>query len=231
MSTNDCVFALANGLAGNPRISEPGPDLDVLENALTDLLGEMGRAMAADGEGATKMMEVVVAGAPTDAIARECALALAASPLVKAAVFGADPNWGRILATVGARAGAQGWPVDPFKARVVLQGVTVFATGAPIEADREALRARMRESRIDVLVELAEGSARAVAWGCDLSYDYVKITTPRSSTRRRTVGSRRTIGSPTTPPRSRRRCSRRRSSTSPPSRARSRSSSTAAPRW
>jgi acetylglutamate kinase len=181
MSTNDCVFALANGLAGNPRISEPGPDLDVLENALTDLLGEMGRAMAADGEGATKMMEVVVAGAPTDAIARECALAIASSPLVKAAVFGADPNWGRILATVGARAGAQGWPVDPFKARVVLQGVTVFATGAPIEADREALRARMRESRIDVLVELAEGSARAVAWGCDLSYDYVKINADYTS--------------------------------------------------
>src|SRR5512145_517185 len=77
MSTNDCVLALANGLAGNPRISEPGPDFAVLENALTDLLGEMARAMAADGEGATKMMEVVVTGAPTEAIARECALAIA----------------------------------------------------------------------------------------------------------------------------------------------------------
>jgi glutamate N-acetyltransferase / amino-acid N-acetyltransferase/acetylglutamate kinase len=181
MSTNDCVLALANGLAGNPRISEPGPDLDVLENALFDLLGEMARAMAADGEGATKMMEVVVAGAPSDAIARECALAIASSPLVKAAVFGADPNWGRILATVGARAGAQGWPVDPFKAKVVLQGVTVFANGAPIEVDREALRGRMRESRIDVLVTLAEGEARAVAWGCDLSYDYVKINADYTS--------------------------------------------------
>lgn len=181
MSTNDCVLALANGLAGNARISEPGPDLAVLENALTDLLGEMARAMAADGEGATRMMEVVVAGAPDEAIARECALAIATSPLVKAAVFGADPNWGRILATVGARAGAQGWPVDPFKARVTLQGVTVFAGGAPVEADRESLRARMRESRVDVLVELAEGDARAVAWGCDLSYDYVKINADYSS--------------------------------------------------
>jgi len=181
MSTNDCVFLLANGLAGNPRISEPGPDLDVLENALTDLLGEMARAMAADGEGATRTMEVVVTGAPSDAIARECALAIASSPLVKTALFGADPNWGRILATVGARAGAQDWPVDPFRARVTLQGVPVFAKGVPVEFDRESLRARMRESRVDVLVELADGAARAVAWGCDLSYDYVKINADYSS--------------------------------------------------
>jgi acetylglutamate kinase len=181
MSTNDCVIALANGLAGNPRIAEPGPDLAVLENALADLLGEMARAMAADGEGATKMMEVVVTGAPSDAIARECALAVSSSPLVKAAVFGADPNWGRILATVGARAGAQGWPVDPFLARVTLQGVAVFAKGAPVEIDREALRARMRESRIDILVELQQGDHRAVAWGCDLSYDYVKINADYTS--------------------------------------------------
>jgi glutamate N-acetyltransferase / amino-acid N-acetyltransferase/acetylglutamate kinase len=180
-STNDCVLALANGLAGNPRISEPGPDMTVLENALTDLFGEMARAMAADGEGATKMMEVVVTGAPDEAIARELALAVSSSPLVKAAVFGADPNWGRILATVGARAGARGWPVDPFKARVLLQGVPVFAGGAPVELDREALRARMRESRIDVRVELADGAARAVAWGCDLSYDYVKINADYTS--------------------------------------------------
>ena len=181
MSTNDCVLALANGLAGNPRISEPGPDLDVLEAALGDLFGEMARAMAADGEGATKMMEVVVTGAPTDAIARECALAITSSPLVKTAVFGADPNWGRILATVGARAGAHGWPVDPFQARVTLQQQLVFAKGEPAEFDREALRARMRESRIDVLVELGQGDAQATSWGCDLSYDYVKINADYTS--------------------------------------------------
>ncbi len=182
MSTNDTVYALANGLAGNQRISEPGPDLDVLENAIADLLGEMARAMAADGEGATRMMEVVVTGAPSEAIARDCALSIASSPLVKAALFGADPNWGRVLATVGARAGSQDWPVDPYRAGVTLQGVPVFAGGAPVEVDREALRARMRESRVDVLVELAEGEARATAWGCDLSYDYVKINADYSST-------------------------------------------------
>jgi glutamate N-acetyltransferase / amino-acid N-acetyltransferase/acetylglutamate kinase len=181
MSTNDTVYALANGLAGNARISDPGEDLDRLENALCDLLGEMARAMAADGEGATRMLEVVITGAPTEEAARDCARAVASSPLVKAAVFGADPNWGRVLATVGARAGAAGYAIDPYKARVSIQGVTVFGGGAPADVDREALRVRMRESRVDVLVELADGASRATAWGCDLSYDYVKINADYSA--------------------------------------------------
>jgi len=181
MSTNDTVLALANGLAGNARIADPGPDLDTLENALTDLCGEMARAVAADGEGATKMVEVVVTGAPSEEAARDCATAIAGSPLVKAALFGADPNWGRILATVGARAGSRGWAIDPFQAKVSLQGVTVFGGGVPIDVDREALRVRLRETRVDVLVELADGAARATAWGCDLSYDYVKINADYTS--------------------------------------------------
>ena len=181
MSTNDTVLALANGLAGNPRIAEAGPDLDVLETALTDLCGEMARAVAADGEGATRMVEVVVSGAPSDEAAKDCATAVAGSPLVKAALFGADPNWGRILATVGSRAGSRGWPIDPFRARVGIQGVTVFEKGAPVELDRDALKARMREPRIDLQVELADGAARATAWGCDLSYDYVRINADYTS--------------------------------------------------
>jgi acetylglutamate kinase len=181
MSTNDTVYVLANGLAGNPRISEPGADYDVFEAALRDLLGEMARAMAADGEGATRMVEVVVTGAPDDGCARDLARSVASSPLVKAALFGADPNWGRILATVGARAGSQRYAIDPYRARVVIQGVTVFEKGAPADHDRDGLKGRMRESRVDVLVELTEGAARAVAWGCDLSYDYVKINADYSS--------------------------------------------------
>jgi len=181
MSTNDTVLALANGLAGNPRISEPGQDLEVLEAALADLFGEMARAMAADGEGATKLMEVAVTGAPSDESARDMARSIANSPLVKAALFGADPNWGRILATVGARAGTRNWPVDPYAARVVLQGTPVYGNGAPLEFDRDALKARMREPRVDVKVELAAGDASATAWGCDLSYDYVKINADYSS--------------------------------------------------
>ena len=181
MSTNDTVYALANGLAGNARIADPGPDLGTFENALTDLCGEMARAVAADGEGATRLFEVVVTGAPSDEAARDCATAIAGSPLVKAALFGADPNWGRILATVGARAGSRGWPIDPFQAKVSMQGVAVFAGGAPVDVDREALRARLRETRVDLLVELADGEARATAWGCDLSYDYVKINADYAS--------------------------------------------------
>jgi acetylglutamate kinase len=182
MSTNDTALVLANGLAGNPRISEPGRDLDVLEEALTDLFREMARAMAADGEGATKLLEVVVTGAPHDPAARDIARSVANSPLVKAALFGADPNWGRVLATVGARAGSRGWPVDPYKARVVLQGVEVYGNGAPLEWDREGLKARMREPRVDLRVELADGDVSATAWGCDLSYDYVKINADYAST-------------------------------------------------
>ena len=181
MSTNDTVYLLANALAGNPRINEAGPDLERFEAALTDLLGEMARAMAADGEGATRMLEVVVEGGPDEDIAAECARAIASSPLVKASLFGADPNWGRILATVGARAGARGWPIDPFKAKVVIQGETVFAGGVPTDVDRETLRAKMRETRVDILLQLAAGKARAVAWGCDLSYDYVKINADYTS--------------------------------------------------
>ncbi len=181
MSTNDCVLALANGVAGNPRIAEPGPDQEKLEAALSDLFGEMARAVAADGEGATRMLEVTVTGAPSEVSARDCARAIAGSPLVKAAVFGADPNWGRVLATVGARAGSQGWPIDPFKARVAIQGVAVFQNRAPVEVDREALRVRMREGRIEVRVDLAEGDAAATSWGCDLSYDYVKINADYAS--------------------------------------------------
>lgn len=181
MSTNDTVLALANGLCGNPRLSEPCPDLTLFETALTDLFGELARAMAADGEGATKLVEVVVAGAPGDAAARDVARAIAQSPLVKASLFGADPNWGRVLATVGSRAGSRGWAIDPYKARVSLQGVMVFTGGAPTAFDSAALRLRLREPRVDVLVELSDGEARATAWGCDLSYDYVKINADYTS--------------------------------------------------
>ncbi|HEU4385456.1 MAG TPA: bifunctional glutamate N-acetyltransferase/amino-acid acetyltransferase ArgJ [Anaeromyxobacteraceae bacterium] len=181
MSTNDTVYVLANGLCGNPRIAGPGPDLEVFEAALADLCREMARAVAGDGEGATKLVEVVVAGAPSEEAARDCAFAIANSPLVKAAFFGADPNWGRVLSTVGARAGSRGWPIDPFRAQVALQSIPVFGGGSPLEFDRDALKARMREPRVDVRVDLQAGEAQATAWGCDLSYDYVKINADYAS--------------------------------------------------
>jgi acetylglutamate kinase len=180
MSTNDTVYALANGRAGNAPLTDPGPELSAFTEALTELCQEMARAVAADGEGATKLLEVRLEGAPTPAVARDLARSVAGSTLVKAAVFGADPNWGRVLATVGARAGSQGYPVDPSSARVRIQGLCVY-DGEPQPFDAAVLKARMREPEVRVEVELGAGEASTVAWGCDLSYDYVKINADYTS--------------------------------------------------
>ncbi len=181
MSTNDSVFVLANGRAGNAKITKldsPGYQPFVL--ALVDLLDELARDIAADGEGATKRIEVHVAGAPSHDIARDLAKSICVSPLVKAAVFGADPNWGRILATVGARAGSLDLPIDPHKARVAIQGITVYDAG-PQAFDRLAVKARLREPEVAVVVELRAGDHIAKAYGCDLSYDYVKLNADYTS--------------------------------------------------
>lgn len=181
MSTNDTVIALANGMAGNSPIDDPGPDYDTFAEALTSLCTELARDIASDGEGATRLLEVAVTGAPSADIARDFACSIAGSNLVKAALFGADPNWGRVLATVGARAGSQGYPVDPHRAQVTIQGVPVFARGEPVLADAPALRAKMREPEVRIAVDLACGEGAATAWGCDLGYDYVKLNADYTS--------------------------------------------------
>lgn len=181
MSTNDAVFALANGRAGGAPISGPGADYDIFFAALESLCVELAKEIAADGEGATKLFEVEVRGAPSVAIAQDLSRSIAGSSLVKAAIFGADPNWGRILATVGARAGSQGFQdVNPYTAAVEIQGVRVY-DGAPAPHDSGALKARMREPQVRTLVTLRGGQASATAWGCDLSYDYVKINADYTS--------------------------------------------------
>ena len=181
MSTNDCVLALANGLAGNVRVEGPGPDEDTFREAVRSLFEELAREVAADGEGSTKRIEVRVTEAPTEDVAEDIARAVAGSALVKAAVFGADPNWGRILATVGARVGGQGIAgVNPYLSAVTIQGICVY-DGAPTALDRTGLRARMREPEVRVEVALRSGTAEAHAWGCDLSYDYVKINADYTS--------------------------------------------------
>ncbi len=180
MSTNDTLIVLANGRAGNSPIVDPGPELTVFTTSLTELFIELARDIASDGEGATRLLEVAVTGAPDAAIARDLARSVAASPLVKAAIFGADPNWGRVLATIGARAGSQHYPIDPHGATVTIQGLTVFA-GGPVLADAPGLRSRMRAPEVRVEVALAAGSGAATAWGCDLGYDYVKINADYTS--------------------------------------------------
>jgi len=180
MSTNDAVFALANGLARNTPISDPGADFAAFCKALDSLCVELAREVASDGEGATKLIEVEVKHAPTDAIAKDIAKSIAGSPLVKAAMFGCDPNWGRVLATVGARAGSQGWALEPGQAKVSIQDLTVFDK-KPVLAEPERLRARMREPQVNVDVDLRAGKSSAKSWGCDLSYDYVKINADYTS--------------------------------------------------
>jgi acetylglutamate kinase len=179
MSTNDSIIALANGRAGNPPIEAEGAALTAFTAALTEICIELARDIASDGEGATRLLEVAVTGAPDPAIARDLARSVAASSLVKAAIFGADPNWGRVLATIGARAGSQHYPIDPHRATVTIQGLVVYA-GEPV-ADSTALRARMRAPEVRIEVALAAGGASATAWGCDLGYDYVKINADYSS--------------------------------------------------
>lgn len=180
MSTNDAVFALANGLAQNKELTEKSADYDAFSLALVSLCEELTKEIAADGEGATKKLEIVVTQAPSVEVAEDLAKAVAGSSLVKAAIFGADPNWGRILATVGARVGSQKFKVNPYKATVVIQGLPVYAAG-PQDCDKQVLKARMRDPEVKIEVALAAGDAQATAWGCDLSYDYVKINADYTS--------------------------------------------------
>ncbi len=180
MSTNDAVFALANGEAKNAPITKDGADYQAFAAALRDMAQELAKDIAADGEGATKRLETKVAGAPSFAVAQDLATAICGSSLVKAALFGADPNWGRILATVGARAGSQSYDVNPYRAKVTIQGVVVYDKH-PLDVDRAVLRAKMREPEVLVEVTLEDGNGSATSWGCDLSYDYVKINADYTS--------------------------------------------------
>jgi acetylglutamate kinase len=200
MSTNDLVLVLANGAVGNPEIAEVGPDFELFASHLQSVCAELAKEVARDGEGATKLLEVRVSGAPSKAIATDLARSIAGSTLVKAAIFGADPNWGRILATVGARCGSQKYPVDPAKAKVTVQGVCVYderpmfdpreppgpfiandANEGPTVPGHKGLRARMRAPEVLVEVDLRQGAEASVGWGCDLSYDYVKINADYTS--------------------------------------------------
>ncbi|HEY5147935.1 MAG TPA: bifunctional glutamate N-acetyltransferase/amino-acid acetyltransferase ArgJ [Polyangiaceae bacterium] len=180
MSTNDAVFAMANGLAANVPVQEGTSEFSALVEALEALCVDLSRQIAEDGDGATKLIEVRVGGAPDASMARELARTVAGSSLVKTAIFGADPNWGRVIAAVGARVGSRRWPIDPTRAVVHVQGTCVY-DGAPTGADAPALRAKMRDPLVLLEVRLAEGDASATAWGCDLSYDFVKINADYTS--------------------------------------------------
>jgi glutamate N-acetyltransferase/amino-acid N-acetyltransferase len=172
-STSDSAVILANGAAGAPRITGPrSPGAAALRSALLEVAGALAREIARDGEGATKLVTVEVSGARNPAQAERAARRIANSLLVKTALFGGDPNWGRILQTVGAGRVR----VDLARCEVRLAGVPVFRGGASTgAAARARAGARLRAPEVEIAVALGAGAARCRIWTCDLSYGYVRI--------------------------------------------------------
>ena len=176
-STNDMVAILANGAAGNPELTEAAGDYAVFLDALRMLCTRMVRCLAADGEGATKLLECRVAGGASDRDARLAAKAVVNSALLKSAMFGADANWGRVLCAIGY-SGAQ---VDVRRVDVAFASaagrVEVCRDGAGIPFSEEEAKKVLGADEIVIDILLRDGAAGAVAWGCDLTYDYVKTKT------------------------------------------------------
>ena len=174
-STNDMVSIMANGLAGNAEISSEGEDFESFMKALNSVTVYLCRCIAGDGEGATKLLECSVTGAKDRSAAKTVARGVICSSLLKAAMFGADANWGRVLCAVGY----SGADVDIHKVDVAFRSkagtVKVCKDGAGIDFSEDEAKKVLSESEIDILVSLGDGSAPATAWGCDLTYDYVKI--------------------------------------------------------
>jgi acetylglutamate kinase len=182
MSTNDCVIALANGRSGGRPIEGRGAELDRFSAALREICFDLARAIAADGEGASKLLIVDVEGTRDHALARDLARAVAGGSLVKSGIFGGDPSWGRILAALGARIGARDLDLDLTRLTLDIQGVRVYEKGRPVAFDRDRLSELMLTSEIAVRLDLQGGPERARALGCDLTYDYVKINAEYYST-------------------------------------------------
>ena len=174
-STNDTFAILANGAAGNPEITAPGPDYDAFAEALEAVCRQLSKLMAGDGEGATKLLVCRVDGAMDLSMARTVSKSVICSTLFKAAMFGADANWGRVLCAIGYSGAA----VDVNKIDVSFRSakgqVDVCQNGAGIPFSEEEASQVLSEHEIEILVHLHLGEASAEAYGCDLTYDYVKI--------------------------------------------------------
>ncbi len=174
-STNDMVVILANGQAENAEITAEGEDFDTFMKALNTVTVHLCRMIAGDGEGATKLLECKVSGAADKATAKTVAKSVICSSLLKAAMFGADANWGRVLCAIGY----SGATVDINKIDVSFKSakgeIAVCKMGSGIEFSEEIAKEILLESEIEILVNLNSGEASSTAWGCDLTYDYVKI--------------------------------------------------------
>jgi glutamate N-acetyltransferase/amino-acid N-acetyltransferase len=170
-STNDTATILASGLAGNRPIVSQCPRYKKFARALADLCDDLARQMALDAEGATRMFKVVVKGAATKADATKAARAIANFPLVKCAVHGGDPNWGRIICA----AGSAGVKLNVNKLSCKLDAITVFRNGAAAKFDRESASKVVLQTEHTITVDLGAGSASDFCYGCDLSDGYVRI--------------------------------------------------------
>jgi glutamate N-acetyltransferase/amino-acid N-acetyltransferase len=170
-STNDTAIILASGLAGNRPIVSRCPRYKKFAAALADLCDDLARQMALDAEGATRMFKVVVKGAATKADAAKAARAVANYPLVKCAVHGGDPNWGRIICAVGSA----GVKLNPAKLSCKIGGITVFKNGAPRKFDEKKASSIISQSEHTITVDLGAGKQGDFCYGCDLSAEYVRI--------------------------------------------------------
>lgn len=174
-STNDMVAVLANGMAGNDLVDSEGEDYNAFCQALAAVTRTLCRMIAADGEGATKLLDCKVTGAADTAIAKTVAKSVICSSLLKAAMFGADANWGRVLCAIGY----SGADVDVTRVGVGFEScagkVQVCSKGAGIDFSEELAKKVLSEKDITILIDLGGGDGCAEAWGCDLTYDYVKI--------------------------------------------------------
>ncbi|TDF91058.1 bifunctional glutamate N-acetyltransferase/amino-acid acetyltransferase ArgJ [Paenibacillus piri] len=170
-STNDMVLLMANGIADNNQLTKEHPDWDLFMNGLKVVCESLAKKIAKDGEGATKLIEVQVGGAFSTNAARAVGKAIISSNLVKTAIYGTDPNWGRIVSAIGY----SGVPIEPNTLKVSIGAFPVFENGLPCPIVEADVKKYLELETIKILVELNQGEYNATAWGCDLTYDYVKI--------------------------------------------------------
>ena len=174
-STNDMVVILANGLSENDEIDGEGEDFDTFCSALNHLTSYLSRMIAKDGEGASKLLECIVQGAADIGTARKAAKSVVSSNLLKAAMFGADANWGRVLCAIGYG----GANVDVEKVDIsfksVVGDILVCKNGKGVDFSEEHAKEILLRDEIQIIIDLKSGDFKATAWGCDLTYDYVKI--------------------------------------------------------
>ncbi|PRS62679.1 bifunctional ornithine acetyltransferase/N-acetylglutamate synthase [Bacillus pumilus] len=170
-STNDMVLVMANGMAENDVLNEEHPEWPLFKEGLKLACEDLAKEIARDGEGATKLIEAQVAGAKNHLEAGIIAKKIVGSSLVKTAVYGTDANWGRIIGAIGHSAAS----VTPQEVEVYLGGQCLFKHNEPQPFSEEEAKAYLEQDEITILIQMNEGNGQAAAWGCDLTYDYVKI--------------------------------------------------------